>query len=107
MGPWQQTAAYFSAHVDKKVKIKSHGSWNAVDAVIESRNAVVHGLGRFTARQVRKGVPKRVSPHPTNLKFEVSPDFDRVVVTHAAVRETSALLRDYIVWLDGVLAPFP
>lgn len=104
---WPQTADYFKKHVHQSVTIKSHISWERVDAVIEARNAVVHGLGRFTARQARRGVPARIEPHLKALKFLVPADLSHVAVTAPAVRDTGLLLRGYIEWLDGLLAAMP
>lgn len=104
---WPQTEAYFKKHVHSSVKLKSHQSWNRVNAVIEARNAVVHGLGRFTARQARREVPKQVTTHLKALKFDIPADLSRVIVTPTAVREMAVLLRDYVEWLDGLLASVP
>jgi hypothetical protein len=104
---WVETDDYFKKHVHKSVKIKTYSYWNQVDAVIEARNAVVHGLGRFTTRQVRRGVPKAIESHLKRLNFEITTDRARVLVTRGALEETAMLLRGYLEWLDHVLAGVP
>lgn len=104
---WQRTAEYFKNHVHSSLKIKSNPAWNRVEAVIEARNAVVHGLGWFTAKQSRRGVPKQVETHLKRLKFDIPNDGSRVLVTPDAVEETAKLLRAYLEWLDVQLTRVP
>jgi hypothetical protein len=104
---WAQTDVYFKEHVDRSIKIKTYGSWNQVSAVIEARNAVVHGLGAFTARQTRRQVPQKVDTHLKALRFDISPDRRRVLVTQGAVEETAILLRRYLGWLDDLISAVP
>lgn len=106
-GSWAETDGYFKRHVHRTVKIRSFGAWSQVEAVIEARNAVVHGLGRYTSRQVRRGVPTNAAGHLKSLGFEVSADLGRILVTRAAVEQSAMLLRGYLVWLDDVLAKVP
>lgn len=104
---WDETANYFKKHVHASIKIKNSPDWDQVNAVSEARNAVVHGLGRFTNRQTRRNVPKVVASHLTELKFDVSTDGSRVLVTAAALESTVMLLRSYLEWLDGALEAIP
>lgn len=104
---WDETANYFKKHVHSSIKLKDSPDWNQINAVIEARNAVVHGLGRFTNRQKRRDVPTAVGSHLTKLKFDVSTDGGRVLVTAAALEGTVLLLRTYLEWLDGALAAIP
>lgn len=104
---WDETANYFKKHVHSSIKIKDPTDWDQLNAVIEARNAVVHGVGRFTNRQTRRNIPKMVNSHLTKLKFDVSMDGSRVLVTAAALENTVMLLRRYLEWLDGRLAAIP
>jgi len=104
---WDETANYFKKHVHSSIRIKNSPDWDQVNAVIEARNAVVHGLGRFTNRQTRRNVPKAVGSHLAKLSFGVSADGSRVLVTAAALESTVMLLRTYLEWLDGELATIP
>lgn len=78
-----------------------------MNAVIEARNAVVHGLGRFTSRQIRRGVPREIESHLKELKFVVPTDCSGVNVTRDALDGTAMLLRGYLEWLDELLAGVP
>lgn len=104
---WDETANYFKKHVHSSIRIKNSPDWDLVNAVIEARNAVVHGLGKFTNRQARRNVPKAVSSHLRKLRFELSADGNRVLVTAAALESTVVLLRAYLEWLDGEFAMIP
>jgi len=104
---WDETANYFKKHIHSSIKIKTSPDWDQVNAVIEARNAIVHGLGRFTNRQTRRDVPKVVGGHLTNLGFDVATDGSRVLVTAAALEGTVMLLRTYLEWLDAALAAIP
>lgn len=101
---WRSMDEYYKTHVSKDVKIR-HGQspFIKVDPIIEARNAVIHGLGRFTATQQRKNVPNRVKHGLTTLKFDLSADGLTVVVTPAAVEEAVAALRTYLEWVDAQL----
>lgn len=101
---WDSMATYFKKHVHHSIKLRGAADWDKVNAVIEARNAVVHGLGRFTVRQSRRGVSKQVVLPLEGLGFEVSKDGSRLLVTAAALESTVALLRDYMEWLDLALA---
>lgn len=48
-----------------------------------------------------------VRSHLTKLKFDVSTDGSRVLVTAAALEGTVMLLRTFLEWLDGELAAIP
>lgn len=104
---WEETANYFKKHIHSSIKIKSSPDWDQVNAVIEARNAVVHGLGTFTSRQTRRNVPKTVTTHLVKLGFDVSAHGSRVLVTASALENTVMLLRSYLEWLDGELATIP
>lgn len=99
---WPDMEAYFKAHLHKGVGLKSHPQWNRVNALIEARNAIVHGLGRFTARQHRKGTPGKVDTHLKALGFELAKD-GRIWVTPRALEQSAELLRAYLEWLDQLI----
>jgi len=52
---WVNAAKYYKKWINKTA-IMSYPSWNQVNAAREARNAVIHGLGKFTSRQVRRGI---------------------------------------------------
>lgn len=99
---WNAAADYYKKYVSS-TNIKGFYDWNQVDAVIEARNAVIHGLGSFTARRVRRNVPSKVAPHLTALKFQVNAARARILVTGEALEKTTRLLRSYLEWLDNQL----
>lgn len=104
---WDQMDSYFKKHVDESVRIKKYFYWNQINAVIEARNAVVHGLGRFTNRQSRHNVPKQVESHLKILQYRVSADGGRVLITSDALEESIWIMRAYLEWFDGTLTTLP
>ena len=100
---WIELDNYFKKYVHSSVRIKTYTSWSNVNAAIEARNAVVHGLGWFTARQQRKNLHQTNKSALQALKFDLTDSDTRVHVTPDAIEGTVALLRDYLEWLDNLL----
>jgi hypothetical protein len=99
---WVNAAKYYKKWVNKTA-IMSYSGWNQVNAAIEARNAVIHGLGKFTSRQVRHGVPVKVALDLSALKYVVDVTEGRVHVTGESLELTTRLLRSYLEWLDNEL----
>lgn len=99
---WDNAATFYKKYVGD-TRIKQYPEWAKVNAVIEARNAVVHGLGRFTPRQIRRQLPASVAPHLIALKFDVNVAQARLHVTGEALETTTRLLRSYVEWLDDKL----
>jgi hypothetical protein len=104
-GSWPAMGDYFSKYVAKDIKIRNGASpFAKVGAIIEARNALVHGLGRFTARQVRSKGLQQTKQCLKVLKYDLTPDGSGVVVTHAAIEESVTALRAYLEWVDSELS---
>ena len=101
---WVEMANYFKKHVSNTVQIKTYAQWDQVNAVIEARNAIVHGLGSFTSKQVRRSANANAAPHLRRLAFYVPSNAQHVSVTSEALDATATLLRNYMEWLDRLLA---
>ncbi len=96
---------YFTKYVTKDIKIR-HGAspFAKVGPIIEARNALVHGLGRFTARQLRGKGLQQTKQRLEVLRFGLTPDGLGVLVTPAAIEESVIALRAYLEWVDGELS---
>ena len=104
-GSWLAMEEYFTKYVTKEVKIRNGASpFAKVAPIIEARNALVHGLGRFTARQVRGKGLQQTKQRLKALKFRLTPDELGVLVTPAALEESVMALRAYLEWVDGELS---
>lgn len=103
---WREVSNHFKDHVSKDVKIMSAPQWNAVYAVTEARNAVVHGLGYFTSNQTRRGIPDKVIGDLRKLDFDVTPA-GRIIAGPKAMDSSALSIRDYISWLDDQLLTIP
>ncbi len=102
---WPAMAEYFTKHVKREIKIMSGASPFAdVGPIIEARNALVHGLGRFTARQERGKGQQQTKQRLKALKFDLTPDELGVLVTPAALEESVVAMRAYLEWVDGQLS---
>lgn len=104
-GSWPGMAAHYTKYVSKELKIRSDASpFAMVDPIIEARNALVHGLGRFTARQVRGKGHEQTKHRLRELQFRLSTDEMGILVTPAALDKSVVALRDYLEWLDTELS---
>lgn len=104
-GSWLAMDDYFTKYVKKDIKIRNGTSpFVKVGPIIEARNALIHGLGRFTARQVRGKGLQQTTHRLKVLKFDLTPDELGVLVTPAAIEESVKALRAYLEWVDGELS---
>lgn len=90
------------------VNLASFTRWDDVQAVIDARNTVVHGLGQFTRLQRKK--PGRLTAAKGRLKvlgFTVDEPDNRLITTQVALRNTTDLLREFLEHLDGELKAKP
>lgn len=70
--------------------------WTAVDRLAEARNAVAHGLGKLTRRQLRS--EQRVK---SKLKAAgIAVDDNRIVLSDSSLAATALACRDFIERLD-------
>jgi hypothetical protein len=72
--------------------------YEALMAFVDARNAIMHGLGRLTRRQLGKDGGKTTINRLATVGIGVRAG--RVVLTHAAVRSCAETCRDYVEWLD-------
>ena len=104
-GSWLAMDEYFKKYVKKDIKIRNGASpFAKVAPVIEARNALVHGLGRFTARQMRGKGLQQIKQGLKGLTFDLTPDELGILVTPGAIEESVKALRDYLEWVDGELS---
>ena len=104
-GSWPAMEEYFTKYVTKEIKIRNRASpFAKVGPIIEARNALVHGLGHFTARQVRGKGLQQTKQHLRALNFRLTTDELGVVVTPAALEASVLAIRAYLEWVDGELS---
>lgn len=103
-GSWPAMDEYFTKYVAKGIKIRNGSSpFAKVGSIIEARNALVHGLGSFTARQVRSKGLQQTKQRLKSLEFGLTPNELGVLVTPAAIEQSVTALRAYLEWVDGEL----
>jgi hypothetical protein len=92
---WDERKSAFSgAH---KVRLTSCSSWSDVDAGIEVRNAIAHGLGGLTARQ-------RNGKHREKLaKVGVLVVDERVLIDEKALKRCLRYASDFVRSLDAAI----
>ncbi len=73
--------------------------WARLDACFTVRNAVAHGLGRFTARQVEKGEPRKVRVIDVPIRDGA------VVITAEALADCAETCRAFVAALDAHRRP--
>jgi hypothetical protein len=97
MSSWSQAATAFKTWT--KVTLGDQGAtWQNFRAIVEARNAVIHGLGSFTSRQRRDKSYTGTQKMLGKLGFDVADD--RVRVTPSALRTSGPLCIDVMTWID-------
>lgn len=77
------------------------GEWKDFLAVIEARNAIVHGLGEFTKQQRSDQELPKVILRLDALGFQIAASSHQVLTTHEALTNTARLLRRFLEFLDS------
>lgn len=77
--------------------------WRDFLAVVEARNAIVHGLGQFTKQQRTDQELPKIILRLQALGFQVADNGHQVLTTHAALTNTTRLLRRFLEFLDSGL----
>ena len=75
--------------------------WKDFLAVVEARNAIVHGLGHFTKQQRSDQELPKIILRLQALDFQVAANSHQVLTTHAALSNTARLLRRFLEFLDS------
>lgn len=75
--------------------------WKEFLAVVEARNAIVHGLGHFTKQQRSDQELPKIILRLQALDFQVAANGQQVLTTHAALSNTARLLRRFLEFLDS------
>ncbi|MER7893556.1 hypothetical protein ABTX15_27450 [Micromonospora sp. NPDC094482] len=84
---------------DHSIDVTAVEGWARLDACFTVRNAVAHGLGRFTARQIEKGEPRK-------MRLIGVPVRDgRVVITPESLASCFETCRAFVTALDAYPRP--
>ena len=81
------------------VNMTTYSAWSALMGFVEVRNALQHGLGRLTDRQLGKHRDKvlaRIGASAVHL------DGDLLVVLAEDVGHCGQVCADFVCWLDGI-----
>ncbi|MEU5554048.1 hypothetical protein ABZ738_30175 [Micromonospora sp. NPDC047793] len=70
--------------------------WNAVDRLAEARNAVAHGLGKLTKRQLRNEQSVRAKLRAAGISLNNG----RIVLSDANLAAATSACRDFIERVD-------
>ncbi len=89
-----------------KLDLKKCPARDDVRALVDARNAIVHGLGVLTKRQLRDPKLAGLISGLSALGITIDGSY-RVSVSQAALREATLHLRELILWLDGELSKRP
>lgn len=91
-GGWSEVVALLKRHCD--IDVRDVAAWEKLEACILVRNAVAHGLGRFTAKQLEKGAPRKVRIVGVPVRDGA------VVITATSLVDCADICRAFIEELD-------
>jgi len=83
------------------INLRSCPNWESIQAMIDARNAVAHGVGELTRRQARKDL---VQLRRLFSRIDINIDGTLLEISDKAVGSTSLAGRHFIVWLDNQLS---
>lgn len=96
-GGWSQVKESLRRH--HNIDVVALEGWARLDACFTVRNAVAHGLGRFTARQIENGAPRK-------MRLIGVPVRDGgVVITPEALASCAETCRVFVTALDACPRP--
>lgn len=81
----------------KSIKVSKFPRNNELQAYIEARNAITHGLGRLTRRQLRGRAATLDKLRPANIVVRG----DELVLGSSDVEACAEVVKAFIVWLDA------
>jgi hypothetical protein len=81
-----------------KINIEREGRYKTLRGVLDARNALVHGLGRLTRKQVRHDGGTAVRARLAGVGITTTGT--RLVITEDAVKQCVQAARAFISWLD-------
>lgn len=93
---WDRRAKAWSAHLG--VPLASHPKWPAMRGFAETRNAIQHGLGRLTERQLGK---HRESTLSYIDAAEITLNGDLVVLVHDDIQRCHHTCAEIVLYLDN------
>ncbi|MET7948418.1 hypothetical protein [Micromonospora sp. NPDC005324] len=91
-GGWSEVIGLLKRH--HHVDVRDVAAWETLEACILVRNAVAHGLGRFTAKQFEKAAPRKVRAIGVPVRDGA------VVITAASLLDCADICRAFIAGLD-------
>lgn len=86
-----------------KISVKAWGNWNRIQAILDARNAVAHGVGQLTRRQARKD-QEALARSLRLIGIEIVGT--RIEISSETIGRIGVLGRDFILWLDSRLVTF-
>jgi hypothetical protein len=99
----QQAEGAWPEHIEAwkrwhNVRLRECPMFSRFDAFVEARNAIMHGLGNLTRRQLRKDGGRSLKEQLAKVGIQVQGT--RLVVTPSSVKLSAEVSRDFIAWLD-------
>ncbi|WNM37566.1 hypothetical protein RMN56_20645 [Micromonospora halotolerans] len=94
---WSDVTESLKRH--HNIDVAAVEGWARLDASFTVRNAVAHGLGRFTARQIEKGEPRKMRLIAVQVRDGA------VVITPEALAACAETCRVFVTALDACSRP--
>jgi hypothetical protein len=82
------------------IRVVKWDEWNKLDAILDARNAIAHGVGELTRRQVRKDQATLLVS--LNL-IGIAVSGSRLEFSDSGIREVANVGRRFVGWLDRQL----
>jgi hypothetical protein len=99
-GSWEGVKKAWNAWFE--IPLGDAPAYSRLDAYVSARNAILHGLGALTRKQVRTDGGRKVKGKLASVGISVVGD--RLVLPFAAVEDCADVARAYVLWLDSKLA---
>ena len=83
------------------INLKSCPHWESIQAMLDARNAVAHGVGELTRRQARKDLAQL---RRLFSRIDINIDGTLLKISDKAISSASLAGRHFIEWLDNELS---
>jgi hypothetical protein len=86
-----------------QISLRTCVGWTAIQALVDARNAIAHGLGELTRRQARKNLPQLIR---SLRAADILVTGARIEVSEASLLSAAHTVRAFLNSLDGDLAAY-
>lgn len=100
---WPKLTDHYQLWLHVPISQRSCPAWRQIEAMVNVRNAIAHGLGELTRRMARKDIAALGRDFAT---IDVEIVGTALLMRESSLRKAAFAGREFVNWLDGELAEY-